>query len=879
MAEPEDALQSDLPELPEGASELTPEDLAIIEAFRLMEDLEPPASLAEAAATTASGGEVSLPDGAAVTSTGREEAGAGSSSADTGLDDMLALFVAEADEDIASMRQALTQLEQEDRLDEGHLEALRRCAHKLKGTAGAVGCPSMSTIAYYIEMLVGSLRDGSVPMMIGLMALVQAMRALEATLQSIVETGQESSAPLTELEADYEALNEFGSVRRTPSESLMALTAADEALLLEEEELAPRSPLREEIARFHLRTRTPRDSGSPLPSVLVDAERLKRLILHSEHLAEQREPLENARRELEAALQELYSAQARLQYLETLLSLNPLSLSETGQIPPLPLRALPQQPMSSLVARILEEAEQAGRHLPTHAQQRQRLSALALKARETTSWDEMEVDRYTESDVLLRAFAEAIADVSTASAQVRAAFTRLDRVLRRHMDLANRVRGETLLLRSAPLAVLLPRIRRAIRMSADAQRQRVRFEARGETTEVDQDILEALARPLLQLVRYGMITNWSSVQAEDGAEEEQERRVWFYAHAVGNEVSLELGFSTPVRAGALELVQGPIQQLQGTVTAQRNALGGVTFYLTLPRLHGAMHGLLVRTAGQRLVVPFSQVRRIVVERSALEEEGQVSRARFPKDGRSAVPLSRLLGLPDANGGGSLPVSAAEARPLLLLQEGLPCEVIEVDEVLGGVELVVRPVASYLRRPGIMGAAIDGQGNVLLVVDLMRLAPPPEAPEAKKAKAQREPLVGSLEQMAASAGRTGRTVMIADDSVYIRQSLQQTLQRAGYRVVQARDGMEAWELLLEQPPDVLLLDIEMPHLNGYELLSMIRASSRFASLKIIMLTARSSEKHRRSAQDLGAQAYLIKPSPPELLLDTIGAVLSEKPPAS
>ncbi|WP_052890739.1 response regulator [Thermogemmatispora carboxidivorans] len=875
MAEPEDALPEELAEAPEPeeASQLTPEDLAIIEAFRQMEDLEPPEGLAESPAAAAVAGEGrDLSDEAATAGLGGGEAGAGSSAADEGLDDMLVLFVGEADEDIASMRQALTQLEQEDQLDDGYLEALRRSAHKLKGTAGAVGCPSMSTIAYYIEMLVGSLRDGSVPMMIGLMALVQAMRALEATLQSIVETGQESSTPLTELEADYEALNEFGNVRRAPSESLIALTAADEAALLEEEELAPRSPLREEIARFHLRTRPPRESSSPLPSVLVDAERLKRLVLNSEHLAEQREPLESARRELEAALQELYAAQGRLQYLETLLSLNPLSLSETGRIPPLPLRSLPQQPMSSLVARILEEAEQSGRHTPMHAQQRQRLSVLALKARETTSWDEMEVDRYTESDVLLRAFAEAIADVSTASAQVRAAFARLDRVLRRHMDLANRVRGETLLLRSAPLAVLLPRIRRAIRMSADAQRQRVRFEARGETTEVDQDILEALARPLLQLVRYAMIINWSSTYAEDGGEEEQERRVWFYAHAVGNEVSLELGFSTPVRAGALELVQGPIQQLQGTVTAQRNALGGVTFYLTLPRLHGAMHGLLVRTAGQRLVVPFSQVRRIIVERSALEGEGQAASAQSPL---SAVPLSRLLGLPEVDDGTSESASPEEARPLLLLQEGLPCEVVAVDEVLGGVELVVRPLAPYLRRPGIMGAAIDGQGNVLLVVDLMRLAPLAVAPEMKRTSPQRGPLAGSSEQTVASAGRT---VMIADDSVYIRQSLQQTLQRAGYRVVQARDGMEAWELLLEQPPDVLLLDIEMPHLNGYELLSMIRASSRFASLKIIMLTARSSEKHRRSAQDLGAQAYLTKPSPPEQLLDTIGTVLSEKAPA-
>ncbi len=117
-----------------------------------------------------------------------------------------------------------------------------------------------------------------------------------------------------------------------------------------------------------------------------------------------------------------------------------------------------------------------------------------------------------------------------------------------------------------------------------------------------------------------------------------------------------------------------------------------------------------------------------------------------------------------------------------------------------------------------------------------------------------------------------TVLIADDSVYIRQSVLQVLTHAGYDVLEARDGLEALERLLSSSIDVLLLDIEMPNLNGYELLNIIRANPQFARLKVIMLTSRSSEKHRHHAQELGSHAYLTKPCPQDVLLATIQSVL-------
>jgi len=122
-------------------------------------------------------------------------------------------------------------------------------------------------------------------------------------------------------------------------------------------------------------------------------------------------------------------------------------------------------------------------------------------------------------------------------------------------------------------------------------------------------------------------------------------------------------------------------------------------------------------------------------------------------------------------------------------------------------------------------------------------------------------------------QTQPSILVADDSVYIRQSLLQTLSRAGYRVMEAHDGMEAMELLLAHPPNVLMLDIEMPNLNGYDLLTIIRAHPELAHVKIVILTSRSSDKHLARARNLGAHAYLTKPCPQDTLLETIQSLLT------
>jgi len=569
---------------------------------------------------------------------------------------------------------------------------------------------------------------------------------------------------------------------------------------------------------------------------------------HVEQLVEQRTSVESAQAEVEAALQELHTAQARLQHLETLLFTIPLSLSISNSRSSMKI-AEEVRPTSSLVARILDEATQRTgqvrrpkkRYGHTYSQDNGEQEGSDIPSlgqlRTVPFWDELEMDRYSEGDLLVRSLSEAIADVATASSQLRLAFAELQRTLQKYTSL---------------------------------------------TTSVHSDVLS---------------------------------------------------------------------------------------FLGLPRSHGMVQGLLVRAGSQVVVVPYSQVLRIGREilrfaqddrgfaepRQLANDAGSATRASEPsqlandasastasqsgklpgvrsaegpydsasedtlsatKDVSATLVLCELLGFPDGSHE-SDPKSTLPGRqvshPYVIVQQGdHELLAVQVNEIVGEVELVMRPLAAYLQRPGLMGTAIDGKGNVLLVLDLPELV--------KQKNILRRISTSKTFQGERKQPQPGeqlvRTILIADDSVYMRQSLLQTLSRAGYHVKEARDGSEALEQVLEEPPDLLLLDIEMPKLNGYELLSIIRtlagreilrfaqddrrsaeprqlandasastasqsgkllgvrsAHGPYADLKIVMLTSRSLEKYRQRALELGAHAYLTKPCPQDVLLKTLQELLT------
>ncbi len=812
---------------PFNQDELSAEDLEVLRAFHAL--TEP---------TT----DIRLPQETMQADSLTDQPGGDWSSAIESEDEMLVIFATEADEDITAMRSALQQLEQDDRLDSPGFKALKRSAHKVAGTAAAIGCDSMSTIARHMQSVIKLVEDGSVVYLTGLIGLVQAVGALESTLQSIAHYGYESKQPLLELEKEYRALSI--DVHAAYTSKYASLEVAGDI-------------------SSHIASQPLLDMDHTSPSIHVDLQHLNRLIQQTEKLIELDAPLENAQKQVEMALNELHAAQARLRRLEPLLSSLFVSMNTATD----DMISDAVHPPSSLIARILQEAkERAG-----HVQQTRSNSLLEpMVIQETALWDEMEIDRFTETSVLAHSLTEAITDVATATSQLRQALAHLNAVIARRVSQASIVRDEAFSLRSVPFSVLVTRLKQAIEVMAGEQGERVQLEVAHETIEIDVDILEMLAAPFLELV-YSAVAEGLFFAKGPERDDEQRLHIWLNAHAMGSELTIEAGFSLVASPEVVVALRDTVHRLFGSISVQEHAGEGMILRLRFPRSQRIIHGLLVRAGDQHVIVPFSQVQRIHYNKQ--ETDKAHSQGLHPQDEPFAgtlemYHLNTLLGFLTEKSS-----TQQTIRTTLLLQLDGPQVAVEVDEIVGEVELLMKPLAAHLCRPGIASMAVDGGGNVLLVVNL------PEVIRLKTVHRHAGEVdieVGTLNKyelpFLQPPGQVRRKILIADDSVYIRRSVTQTLNHEGYAVLEAVDGVQALEQLAKESPDLLLLDIEMPNLNGYDVLTIIRRNRRFPGLKIVLLTSRSSEKHKRRGGELGAHAYLTKPCPQDLLLSTIQSLL-------
>ncbi|MGZ6353716.1 MAG: response regulator [Ktedonobacteraceae bacterium] len=755
-------------------------------------------------------------------------------------DDMLALFATEADEDITTIRLAIQRIERSNTLDSQGMRTLKRCAHKIAGTAAAIGCASMSTIARHIETIVKLAEGESLSSQTTLIALTFSVQALETTLQSIVSNGFESKNPLLELEEEYQKLeidiHKTHLIQSSVSETTDILSSQwfeQQAHALDPHSL----------------------------SLRVNARHFNKLQENAENLIELEIPLEQAQKQVETALHELQFAQSRLRRLEPLLSslttstnvILDTSVQDAGY------------PPSSLVARILQEASTRA----LHAQPiKKAASPQPVFQHDAALWDEMEIDRFSETNVLTHALNEAITDVALATTRVQQAFKHLKSIVSQQVKQANEVRNEAFLLRTLPFSFLIAHLQMAIETMAGTQKEFIHTQTFGETVEIDQEVLEKLADPLLELVQM-QVAEVLFFKKRSEQESEQGYKIGFNAYATSNEITIEISFLQPVHAGAVALLQDTVHHLYGSVSLHEKNPDTISLQIRLPRSQRMLQGLLVRAGSQQILVSVSQVKRIHF--SKLGMNGEPEQDTLLSETHEIYDLNTLLGIPAQTYSAKRTLQTA-----LLLEMDSPGIAIEVDEVVKEVELVIKPLSEYLCRPGITSTAIDANGNVLLVLNLPEMIQQKEVYQHvgktiidADTKSYREP------SMPASKPGECHKILIADDSIYIRQSLNMTLSHEGYAVVEAVDGLEALDQLSKESPDLLLLDIEMPNLNGYDVLSIVRNHQEFSALKIIMLTSRSSEKHKRRANELGANAYLMKPCTHDDLLETIKSLFGDE----
>ncbi len=522
-------------------------------------------------------------------------------------------------------------------------------------------------------------------------------------------------------------------------------------------------------------------------------------------------------------------------------------------------------------------------------------------------FDPLELDRYSTVQQLSRALAESVSDLTSIQELLTDLSHEASTLLVQQSRVTTELQDGLMRTRMVPFQRNVPRLGRLVRQTAAECDKRVELRVEGSAGELDRQVLERMLPPLEHMLRNAIV---HGIEAPD----ERERRgkspvgeICIRLHREGSQMVIEVqddgagfdvaaiterarsrgmldadaeltesdvlqlivapGFSTARtltqsagRGVGMDVVANEVKQLGGTLDIEPRTGKGARFVVRLPQTLAISQALLVRTGDDLYAIPLPTVEGIVrVPRAELEDYLSDDERSYEYGGQRYrfQHLGVLLGGHAAN-----LEEAGSAVPVILVRAGEHSTALIADEMLGSREVVVKPVGPQISGiRGIAGATILGDGSIVIILDVSALvrtglkthtAPPPEQGRRDDERS---------------------LIMVVDDSITVRRVTQRLLERNDMRVLTAKDGVDAVSLLQEHEPDLMLLDIEMPRMDGYEVATHVRNSARLQHIPIVMVTSRVGEKHRARAFELGVDAYLGKPYQETQLLETIDPLLA------
>jgi chemosensory pili system protein ChpA (sensor histidine kinase/response regulator) len=519
-------------------------------------------------------------------------------------------------------------------------------------------------------------------------------------------------------------------------------------------------------------------------------------------------------------------------------------------------------------------------------------------------FDGLEFDRYDDENILARRMSELSADVT----ELESEFGVLLRAVREDAALLQRLVAEmrtaVASTRKVALGTLFARIARQVRETARSAGKLVDLDVQGDTVEVDTAIIEAVADALLHLVQNAIAHGIEAPDVRRAGGKSERGTVRAHATSEGALVAISVeddgagldldaiqaaavaqgrvsaaavlspaeiaglifapGLSTTStvtrssgRGVGLDVVHASVRRLNGEVTVESRPGCGTRFTLRIPVAVAISDSLIVRVGSEMFAMPLAAVKRVVhVHPHEIEREGARESMRVDGTLVDVLRLDRALRLSASPPSGAIPV---------LLLKGGPAVGVVVDALLGREETVIQPLGELLAGIGpFSGATISADGRVVLVLDPAALTgtwngamtPATAEPDAPVAPTPSIP-----------------RVLLADDSLSVRKIVGAMLERAGFEVLTAADGAEALALLARTPVDVIVTDLEMPRVNGYELIEDVVRRPTARDVSVIVLTTRVGEHHMRLARSLGVEHYMAKPVDPDAFVQLLRSVVS------
>ncbi len=540
-----------------------------------------------------------------------------------------------------------------------------------------------------------------------------------------------------------------------------------------------------------------------------------------------------------------------------------------------------------------------------------------------SSFDSLEMDRYGGMHSSVQGVVEEMMQLEEVVEDVALLTRQSDQTIKQQQETLTQLRGELMWARMLPLETVLNHFPRGLRDLSLKYKKPVDLKIKGGEVLVDKGILDKLHDPLLHLLRNAFDHGIESPEVRQKQGKSETGTIEIRAAHRGNRTVIEMsddggginldkiaqraidrgwlspsqlagikkeqlldfifepGFSTADRVSevsgrgvGLDVVRSQLQAVKGTVKVHSSPGEGTTFTLSLP-LTLTVAKLLVCSVESTLVaLPAASVEEMVFLRP--NQTKQLGEQRVLSWRDQLLPVYQLNNLLDYR----YPISLrrknqtfATVEPpesgmltMLIIKGEKEDFALEIQDCSTEQELVIKPLSGAIIHPNyIYGCSIIGDGSLIPAIDTSALLVYVQEQKKAKQHTQNNLLTSSVAVTNSTSVATPTkkvqvpTILVVDDSVMMRRTLTLTLQKVGYRVLQAKDGWEAIELLQQNSSIQLIVsDLEMPNLNGFELLNQLRKTEDFAKIPVVMLTSRSNKKHRLLAMQLGANAYLSKP---------------------
>ena len=536
-------------------------------------------------------------------------------------------------------------------------------------------------------------------------------------------------------------------------------------------------------------------------------------------------------------------------------------------------------------------------------------SRMSILQEANETFDPLEFDRFTRLQELTRMIAESVNDVATIQTSLLSNLNQTEAALQQQNRMNRDLQQNLLSVRMLPFKQISERLQRIVRQTARELKKSVELVIDGEETDIDRSVLDKLGAPIEHLLRNAVAHGLESPSERRNQGKSNTGTITLKVRQVNDEIQItvsddgaginlqrvkekaiknklidenaevseqalmsiifESGFSTADkvtqiagRGVGLDVVRNDVSGLGGRVELSSEYGKGTVFTVNLPVMLSVAQVLVVRSGSSTYALPVG-----IIQQAQKIKHQELLNAYEAKEivwADKHYPIYYLANLLDHRE--HLPESHAY-NSVLLLHVGSFNIALHVDEVIGNQEAVMKPIGTQLARvPGIVGATVTGDGNIMLVINPVQLVARAILTIGTVIAAEKP----NLENVV-----TKYRILVVDDSLTMRKVLSRLLEREGFEVIVAKDGIDAMQVLIENTPDAILTDIEMPRMDGFALARNIRDDARTAKTPLIMISSRTADKHQSLAKEIGVDAFFGKPVQDDDLINMVTELITNK----